>query len=833
MTKENFTCHSTIDTSTNMRLVSKVKTIDQFSFHISQSLDRFMLLIFLLPLVRTDVYVPGTPGAAWSQDELLIVKSKLYALFNKRGNIRAPVLLRLGFHDCLKYADGSGGCDGCLNWEGVGYRYPNLKNFTFPNIDRSNNNGLENAVAILERLYTEPDFPQGRAPSLSISLRDSGKSRADLWAFAAIVAVEYTTETNNKVCTGNFYHNPGITCNYKILNGKPCHISFPNQIKFQTGRKDCTEQILEQPYQTSKEESHPRVVGNGKDTTDFFQKDFGFTGRETVAIMGGHTIGHFNRGVSLFIYTWTGMSRNAFNNDYYGNLARVNKVAFPAQNCTIQTDAEGREGAARWVTNVRKQTENGGPAFWIHETYRCFPSCHQTWKTKDHHCCKGLAEGQYCRPDSDLMEDDPSGINQGCEQMMLIFAADEMAINSEMGLYFDFKVTDDGIPYGCPQFDGFNTQSWKSNQNLWSEKPGIGRNDPECPLQTLAVPEGSTPLHQIVEEYAEDQDAWIRDFIPALEKMLANGYNSHDLQDSSLNYSFDQVHCNRPIFTDYYVSCNPDHFFDDSKSFFLMPLVANEALAVQGEESGYAKIVSFDLSDDTQRWLMGPGNVIVNLATKNPLQADSAKTWIFDEANDFLVKNGNDEDSVLTALCLDCKLVVSKQPGNEGLVQYFAAISKEALEGQDALEVLKEKAEGMDFIDTLTRIEDEQKFMIKSEFDQRVVDHGRLPLFNEQFRYQFMNTVQESNANQLWVKFETSTGIKIMNVGQKDVLKSSNHGVYEWTYNEDTKLLLDSSGSGKALRRGKKKKDGQEIGQHITQNYSGRTKYVFIPVFDV
>ena len=231
------------------------------------------------------------------------------------------------------------------------------------------------------------------------------------------------------------------------------------------------------------------------------------------------------------------MSRNAFNNDYYGNLARIPKVAFPWQNCTPQTDAEGREGAARWATNVRKQTENGGPAFWIHETYRCFPECFKE-DNKDHECCQGLEEGQYCKPDSDLMEDDPNGINNGCEKMMLIFGADEMAINSEMGLYFDFKVTDDGIPYGCPNFDGFNTESWKSNKNTWSQKPGVGRYDPECPLQTLAVPEGSTPLHQIVEEYAEDQDAWIRDFIPALEKMLANGYNSNDLQDSSLNYSF-------------------------------------------------------------------------------------------------------------------------------------------------------------------------------------------------------------------------------------------------------------------------------------------------------
>ena len=38
----------------------------------------------------------------------------------------AAKMLRLGFHDCLKYKDGTGGCDGCLNWEGVGHRCVNL-----------------------------------------------------------------------------------------------------------------------------------------------------------------------------------------------------------------------------------------------------------------------------------------------------------------------------------------------------------------------------------------------------------------------------------------------------------------------------------------------------------------------------------------------------------------------------------------------------------------------------------------------------------------------------------------------------------------------------------
>ena len=82
-------------------------------------------------------YVPGNPGAPWSHQEVIVVKSKLYSIFGKGGGKDAleqiydgenpstwedvpdaPKMLRLGFHDCLKYTDGSGGCDGCLNWEG-------------------------------------------------------------------------------------------------------------------------------------------------------------------------------------------------------------------------------------------------------------------------------------------------------------------------------------------------------------------------------------------------------------------------------------------------------------------------------------------------------------------------------------------------------------------------------------------------------------------------------------------------------------------------------------------------------------------------------------------
>ena len=37
-----------------------------------------------------------------------------------------PKVLRLAFHDCLKYTDGTGGCDGCLDWAGMDTSFDNV-----------------------------------------------------------------------------------------------------------------------------------------------------------------------------------------------------------------------------------------------------------------------------------------------------------------------------------------------------------------------------------------------------------------------------------------------------------------------------------------------------------------------------------------------------------------------------------------------------------------------------------------------------------------------------------------------------------------------------------
>jgi hypothetical protein len=52
----------------------------------------------------------------------------------------------------------------------------------------TNNKAHRYTVELLEEIYTNPDFPQG-SPQLETSLQNCGKSRADLWAFAGIVAI--------------------------------------------------------------------------------------------------------------------------------------------------------------------------------------------------------------------------------------------------------------------------------------------------------------------------------------------------------------------------------------------------------------------------------------------------------------------------------------------------------------------------------------------------------------------------------------------------------------------------------------------------------------------
>ena len=115
----------------------------------------------------------------------------------------------------------------------------------------TDNNNLLWVARVLELIYEDkslkvPGFNKF-APSKYIelggteiegSLKENGKSRADLWAFAGLVAVELAAQIHNTMCNGTNMDN---YCGGQPEDSgyTPCSYEIP-QFEFKHGRRDCT-----------------------------------------------------------------------------------------------------------------------------------------------------------------------------------------------------------------------------------------------------------------------------------------------------------------------------------------------------------------------------------------------------------------------------------------------------------------------------------------------------------------------------------------------------------------------------------------------------------------
>lgn len=100
---------------------------------------------------------------------------------------------------------------------------------------------------------------------------------------------------------------------------------------------------------------------------------------------------------------------------------------------------------------------------------------------------------------------------------------DEEALSVDAGLYLDFTFDpESGRPTGCDFPQHFTNTK---HQRGWKQKSHAPRG---CQKQQLESKGDREPkmMYKIVEEYADDQNIWINDFIPSLEKMPANGADS-------------------------------------------------------------------------------------------------------------------------------------------------------------------------------------------------------------------------------------------------------------------------------------------------------------------
>ena len=402
----------------------------------------------------------------------------------------------------------------------------------------------------------------GRAncPHESWSLRSRGKSRADLWAFASLVAVEEGIERHNYACDGDRRspHGGPIMCT-QFEGEETCKINPVRPFVFKTGRKDCDSSSMDEPFKTNKIEAFPDEHFNGTMTVRFMEEHFGFSGKETVAIMGAHTMGRFNQQQTGHKYVWTS-DFQAFNNQFYRNIAGRADWFFDDDECTKVGDAWGNKGQAVWIAKMNQVYRTGAPIQWIQKKVVC-PNCadlsyerggrHPDRLAQDRDCCLNKPEGAQCRPDgfgpigSTALERDDD-FSDGCEYSHFIFGNDEAAMGSDMGLFYRFDVDIRGFPSGCPglatfypsasRFSdwtcGIDGRPWFENPELSWDDPNLSRvteNDwtekgcpADCSRQDYKYPGDEMSLADHVDRYADDQAAWINDYIPG--KFWFGGY---------------------------------------------------------------------------------------------------------------------------------------------------------------------------------------------------------------------------------------------------------------------------------------------------------------------
>ena len=99
-------------------------------------------------------------------------------------------------------------------------------------------------------------------PSLWASLQQLGKSRADLWQFAGLVALERALERANRACDLDYWARQQVT----LLEGRDaCEFKLRSPLKFWSGRSDCVSEDKDgRGFKASKEEKQPRMMGDAK-----------------------------------------------------------------------------------------------------------------------------------------------------------------------------------------------------------------------------------------------------------------------------------------------------------------------------------------------------------------------------------------------------------------------------------------------------------------------------------------------------------------------------------------------------------------------------------------
>lgn len=465
-----------------------------------------------------------------------------------------PKFVRLTFHDCILEEDGTG-CNGCLNFEKMGAMFSEKPcasrrsncSLTAGGIHpekgpfMTDNNNLLWTAKVLEEVYKNPAFGPQIMKS-NQSLFQTGKSRADLWAFAGLVALQRSIENNNEECDPS---KPPPCLNQANENSPSCFIKMP-VLQFRSGRSDCTSSCSgenDHPFCTEAAEVHPNPHGNGSDTTKFFADNFKLTNRETVALMGVHTLGHPEEVNSMFRhYGWTPQGRTEFNNQYFINLA--NKTNYQAVNpkrllskeqsrqmdqCNLTAsafigDEYGNPFPVGYRVRSERRTNAFGPWNWSLMGSSCSSSICSNITASGasfsiNSCCNWMDFCQNNQMGCPFRKNCGRPGEPECEPFSNFQRTSMLSV--DMGLHIKFETNEDGRPVGCP---GMDTR-WLENKRSTSKIVECDINDDQG--------DDSHTMAELVQLFASQQDLWVAEFRNVFLKMLENGVNQADLVDAS------------------------------------------------------------------------------------------------------------------------------------------------------------------------------------------------------------------------------------------------------------------------------------------------------------
>ena len=507
-----------------------------------------------------------------------------FGQYSYSANSKQPIsemgLFRLALHDCFQYKDGTGGCDGCINWHNMGTKAPS----PFPSVDtycqhqhpkanETDNNGLNRLVEYLEKVYTDKDYPPN-APSLEKSLKSSGKSRADLWQFAANVALEKTIERSNKGCRYDYFQrqqvplleNEGKGFAYGVWK---CKIKMDAPVKFKFGRKDCLVTNPDRPYEAGKEEKHSNPHANADEILNDVKETMGMSATDFIALNSIHgMVLPFQDGSIGTKYAWLGSGPN-LSNMFYKFLANRPTYDWTRGSTGMDMQSDSDRGHNLFPFSVGD--ENGNPvAMWSMRV-----SCSDCWNTtqewaggpchwrptmptapdapnREHvkrGCFGGIGEdgkriantdNRLCKQSDPPIEFTKEGIQIGNPGPVQTSSgptagwSNMFMLNYEAGLYKKFDIDPSAMRgTGC---DGINlqdpnamwTDGWTGVNSVTTSRVN------QCPITDVEDGDGK-PIHQIVEEFADDHDVWAKAFLEAWPRMQDAGYSASDLTEGLQN----------------------------------------------------------------------------------------------------------------------------------------------------------------------------------------------------------------------------------------------------------------------------------------------------------